>query len=68
MKLIPFYDLVAGLASLMLIAAVITLAILGRGCPEELRSAVTLALGWIFRSGVQLQNELRHQERSAPND
>jgi len=67
MKLIPLHDLIAGLVTVGLLVGIILLAVLGQECPDILQSGFTLALGWIFRSGVQLQNELRHQKRSDDN-
>lgn len=68
MKYLPLHDLLGGLAALGLTVGVILLAALGRECPEQLWSGFLLAMGWLFRSGVQLQNELRHRGGKVDND
>lgn len=68
MKDIALVDIVGGLVALALVVGVILLAVLGQECPGELRSGFMLALGWLFRSGVQVQNDLRHRGRGANGD
>lgn len=64
MEAVKLHDILGGLVALALVAGVVLLAILGRECPEQLWSGFMLAMGWLFRSGVQLQNDLRHRGRS----
>lgn len=61
---VPFHDLVAGAATLGLLAAIVLLTALGQAVPAQISTGFTLALGWTFRGGYQLQNELRHRNRS----
>jgi len=61
---VPFHDLVAGVATLGLLAGVLLLTVLGIAVPSFLSAAFGIAIGWVFRGGVQLQNELRHRNRS----
>jgi len=61
---VPFHDLVAGLATLGLLAGVLLLSALNQPIPQYVSTGFTLALGWTFRGGWQLQNELRHRNRS----
>lgn len=65
MRLVPLHDWIAGLAALMLLAAGIALAILGREIPPFLQSGFALALGYVFRGGIQAANEARHRKESA---
>jgi hypothetical protein len=67
MNLIPLKDYIAAVVTVGLLVGIILLAVLGQECPDILQSGFTLALGWIFRGGAQLQNELRHQNRSNDN-
>lgn len=62
------HDVIAGVMCLGLLVGILALAVLGRECPAHLENGFLLALGWVFRSGVQLQNELRHRERKGDND
>ena len=59
---VPFHDLVAGVATLALLAAIVLLTTLKIEVPGQISSGFTLALGWVFRGGYQLQNELRHRK------
>lgn len=68
MQGVKLHDLLGGVVALALVAGVVLLAILGRECPEQLWSGFMLAMGWLFRSGVQLQNDLRHRGRKGNND
>jgi len=61
---VPFHDLIAGLATLGLLAAIVLLTALEQAIPTQISTGFTLALGWTFRGGYQLQNELRHRNRS----
>ena len=61
---VPFHDLVAGVATLALLAAIVLLTALEAAIPTQISTGFTLALGWTFRGGYQLQNELRHRNRS----
>jgi len=61
---VPFHDLVAGVATVILLAGVLMLVVLGIAVPTFLSTAFGLAMGWVFRGGWQLQNELRHRNRS----
>lgn len=64
MRGIPFHDLVAGLAALMLVAGILALVFVGRPVPDFLSHAFTMALAWAARGGVQAANDLRHRNRS----
>lgn len=66
MQYVAFHDLVAGLAALVLLFAVITLAIIGREIPPLLEGGFGVAIGYVFRGGVQMTNELRHRNNK-PN-
>jgi len=72
MQGVKLHDVVAGLVALGMLGGIILLAVLQLQCPDELRNGFMLALGWLFRSGVQLQNDLRHRGRTdhgnGPND
>lgn len=61
---VPFHDLVAGIATLGLLAGVLVLVVLEIAVPSFLSAAFGIAIGWVFRGGVQLSNELRHRNRS----
>lgn len=61
---VPFHDLVAAVATLGLLAGVLMLTVLGIAVPNFLSAAFGIAMGWVFRGGWQLQNELRHRNRS----
>jgi hypothetical protein len=61
---VPFHDLIAGLATLGLLAAIVLLTALEQAVPAQLSTGFTLSLGWVFRGGYQLQNELRHRKGS----
>jgi len=61
---VPFHDLVAGVATLGLLVGIVLLTALGQAVPAQISTGFTLALGWTFRGGWQLQNELRHRNRS----
>jgi len=61
---VPFHDLVAGIATLGLLAGILLLSVLNQPIPQLFSTGFTLALGWTFRGGWQLQNELRHRNRS----
>jgi len=62
---VPFHDLVAAIATLGLLAGVLVLIVLGIAVPSFLSAAFGVAMGWVFRGGVQLQNELRHQNKES---
>lgn len=61
---VPFHDLVAGIATLILLAGVLVLVILQITVPGFVSAAFGVAMGWAFRGGVQAANELRHRNRS----
>jgi len=61
---VPFHDLVAGVATVILLAGILVLTALSIPIPQFLSHAFTVAIVWTFRGGVQLQNELRHRNRS----
>jgi hypothetical protein len=44
-----FHDFIAGTAALMLLAAIIGLACIGRSVPPELSGVAGIAGGWVFR-------------------
>jgi len=60
---VPFHDLVAGVATLGLLVGILLLAVLNQPVPQYLSTGFTLSLGWTFRGGYQLQNELRHRSK-----
>jgi hypothetical protein len=62
---VPFKDLVAGVATIGLLAGVIVLVVLGVDVPAYLSAAFTVAMGWVFRGGAQLQNELSHRNKES---
>jgi len=68
MKPPPFYDLLAALVTCILLIGVISYPLLGHEIPEEIRTAFTVAIGWVFRGGAGIVNDYLHQKRSAPND
>lgn len=61
---VPFHDLVAGIATIILLAGILLLLGLQQPIPQFLSHALIGALTWTFRGGVQLSNELRHRNRS----
>jgi len=61
---VPFHDLVAGVVTIGLLAGVLLLIVQGIAVPSFLSAAFGIAIGWVFRGGVQLQNELRHRKES----
>lgn len=65
MKIPPFYDLIGAVVTLVLLIAVIAYPLAGQAIPEELRTAFTVAIGWIFRGAAQAANDVYHQRRSA---
>jgi len=62
---VPFHDLVAGIATLCLLVGVLVLVVLEIAVPSFLSAAFGIAIGWVFRGGVQLQNELRHRNKES---
>jgi hypothetical protein len=56
MKLPPFYDVVAGLVTLILVIAVVTYPLCGVETPQMIGSGFALALGWTFRATVVATN------------
>ena len=62
MQYVAFHDLLAGLAALVLLTAVIALAVIGREIPPLLEGGFGVAIGYVFRGGVQVTNELRHRK------
>ena len=67
MKLPPFYDVVAGLVTVMLLGAVISYPIFGIDTPELIGSAFALALGWTFRANVAATNGINRLRGGTPN-
>lgn len=61
---VPFHDLVAGVATLGLLAGILVLAIMQIPIPGFLSGVFGLAMGWAFRGGVQAANELRHRKET----
>jgi hypothetical protein len=67
MKLPPFYDVIAGLVTLILLIGVIIYPLCGHDIPEVILLPFSTAMGWVFRGGVGVANDYLHRERSAPN-
>ena len=59
----PFHDLIAGVVTIGLLAGVVVFTLAGIAVPGFYSTAFGLSMGWVFRGGVQLQNELRHRNR-----
>ena len=46
-------DVFAGIVAVLLVAGVLVLALQGKEVPEEVTGALGLALGWLFRGGLE---------------
>jgi uncharacterized membrane protein YjjB (DUF3815 family) len=67
MKLPPFYDAVAAVVTIMLVAAVVLYPIFGVDAPELISSGFALALGWTFRATVAATNGVNRLKGGTPN-
>ena len=60
---VPFHDLIAGIVTIGLLAGVVVFTLAGIAVPAFYSTAFGLAMGWVFRGGVQLGNELSHRNK-----
>ena len=67
MKLPPFYDILGAAVTLLLLLAVIAYPLAGHAIPEEIRTAFTVSVGWVFRGAAQVANEFTHRKGSNDN-
>lgn len=62
MKLPPFYDIMGAAVTLLLLFAIIAYPLAGQAIPDEIRTAFTVAMGWVFRGAAQVANEFAHRK------
>ena len=59
-----FFDILAGLMALILLSAIIGLVFLEREIPEVLTGAFGVAVGFVFRTGVERANGVIERRRN----
>lgn len=62
---VPLHDKLVAAVILVLLVGVLALTGLRVPIPEYLVNAFTLALGWLFRGGIQAANEYLHRNQGS---
>lgn len=63
---VTFHDVIAGLFAVGLLVALVLLTVLNRAIPDFLTGAFGVAVGYVFRGGVQVANDMRHRNNRSP--